>query len=216
MLGGVTRLDAPGNTDQPVPRRQGSESLFARLLALAPNHPSSLHFGRSEQRRVREATAAETVTAEAGAASPAPSEGQAQQCDGAGWAEMKASADAKAAVMAQSAEADVIRPGEQAASGDRRPLVDSEFAEHIEMMNTRLADAKDRGLDTDRLYTVPPDHKSWTPDRLVAQMGIIDDLYGDSGDAPCEGQAVIAGGLGARERAPSWVCMSASTRRDTW
>ena len=64
------------------------------------------------------------------------------------------------------------------------------------MVSTRLADAKDRGLDTDRLHTVPPDHKVWTTDRLVAQAKIIGDLYRDSADVPCDGEAVISGGLG--------------------
>jgi predicted ABC-type ATPase len=170
------------------------ESLLARLRALAPNHPSSPHFGRTEQPRVREATATETSTAEAvGNTSPVPGEGQGRQRDNAGSAEMKASVDA--VVVEQSGATDTTRPCEQAASGDR-PLDNSEFAEHLEMVTTRLADAKDRGLDTDRLYTIPPDRKSWTKDRLVAQMEIIDDLYRNSGDAACDGEAVIAGGLG--------------------
>lgn len=196
ILGVVTRLDVPGNTDQPLPSRHGSDSLLARLGAMAPNHPSSLHFGRIEQPRVREATAGDTSTAEsAGYTSPAPREGQAQ-CDNAGSAEMKASADAEVSVVQPFVAADTTRRGEQAASGDRPPLDDGEVAERIEMVTTRLADAKDRGLDTDRLHTVPPDHKIWTTDRLVAQAEIIGDMYRDSGDVPCDGEAVISGGLG--------------------
>jgi predicted ABC-type ATPase len=59
-----------------------------------------------------------------------------------------------------------------------------------------LSDAKKQGLDTDRLHTDPPDHKSWTTERVVAQREIIQDLYHDSGDVPCHGEAVLAGGLG--------------------
>lgn len=109
---------------------------------------------------------------------------------------MKASADAEVSVVQPFVAADTTRRGEQAASGDRPPLDDGEVAERIEMVTTRLADAKDRGLDTDRLHTVPPDHKIWTTDRLVAQAEIIGDMYRDSGDVPCDGEAVISGGLG--------------------
>ena len=71
-----------------------------------------------------------------------------------------------------------------------------DFAGHIEMLTTRLADAKKRGLDTDRLHTDPADHKSWTAERLAAQREIIEDLYRDGRDVPCHGEAVLAGGLG--------------------
>jgi hypothetical protein len=79
---------------------------------------------------------------------------------------MEASADSDVRVVQQSGATDTARPAEQVASGDRPPLDNSEFAEHIEMVTTRLADTKERGLDTDRLYTVPPDHKSWIKLRI--------------------------------------------------
>jgi len=104
---------------------------------------------------------------------------------------MRAGAHAEVPATQQGGAAD-----ERTAPGDLPPLDNSEFAEHIEMLTARLADAKDRGLDTDRLYTDPPDHKSWTRDRLAAQMDIINDLYRDACHAPCDGEAVIAGGLG--------------------
>jgi hypothetical protein len=108
---------------------------------------------------------------------------------------LTAEMDLSLPVVQQSGAADT-RHGDQTAPGDRAALDDGEFAEHIEMVTTGLADAKDRGLDTDRLYAVPPDHRSWTTDRLVAQMAIINDLYRDSLAVPCDGEAVIAGGLG--------------------
>ena len=64
------------------------------------------------------------------------------------------------------------------------------------MLTASLSDAKKRGLDTDRLHTEPPDHKSWTTERLAAQREIIEDLYRDGRDVPCHGEAVLAGGLG--------------------
>ena len=195
MLNGVTRLDARGNTDRPVPGGRGADSLLARLRALAPNHPSSLHFDPAHEPRVRDAAAADTSTTQE-AEETNSGDGQAQQRECAALPEMKATADAEVDVVQQSGATDTSGPGERAASGDRPPLDDGDFAEHIDMVTTRLADAKDRGLDTDRLYTVPPDHKIWTTDRLVAQMAIIDDLYHDAGDVPCDGEAVIAGGLG--------------------
>ena len=64
------------------------------------------------------------------------------------------------------------------------------------MLTTRLSDAKKQGLDTDRLHTDPPDHKSWTIERLAAQREIVEDLYRGGCDVPCHGEAVLAGGLG--------------------
>src|SRR5262245_61973742 len=128
MLGGVTRLDVPRNTDEPLPGSRGSDSLLARLRASAPNHPSSLQFGRVEQAPVREATARDASTAEpAGGASSVLREGHARQRDNASSAEMKADAETEVPVAA-----DTTRPGERTAPGDRPPLDYDELAEHIE------------------------------------------------------------------------------------
>jgi len=56
--------------------------------------------------------------------------------------------------------------------------------------------AKDRGLETKSLYTVDRDRRVWDFDRVEQQNEIIDHLYSERADAPCERQAVVAGGLG--------------------
>ena len=172
-MGGVTRLDVPESADQPLPGRSGADSLLARLADLPSNHPSSPRYTRSEQPQLREAAAGDGGEAEASAdARPVPREGR------------------------QSSPKDAARTGDEAASADQPSIESGDFAGHIEVLTTRLADAKMRGLDTDRLYTDPPDHKSWSTERLAAQGEIIEDLYRGGGDVPCGGEAVLAGGLG--------------------
>jgi predicted ABC-type ATPase len=183
ILGGVTRLDVPGSGDQPLPGRPVADSLLARLADLASNHPSSPRYARSEQPQLREAATGDGGEAEVSAdARPVPREGKPRPRD---------NADA-----GPSGPTDAVRTGEEVASADQPSIESGDFAEHIEMLTTQLSDAKKRGLDTDRLYTDPPDHKSWTTERLAAQMEIIEDLYRDGRDVPCHGEAVLAGGLG--------------------
>lgn len=166
ILGGVTRLDTPGNTDQPSGSTTAADPLLARLADLPPNHPSSPRYRRSGHLELREAP-----TADDGEAGVSPDDRQ-------------VSSDGQP------------RPADEVASADQPPVEGGDSAEHIEMLTALLADAKKQGLDTDRLYTDPPDHRSWTAERLVAQREIIGDLYHGANDAPCHGEAVLAGGLG--------------------
>jgi len=77
-----------------------------------------------------------------------------------------------------------------------RPLDDAEFSAHIDDVAAGLEAAKERGLETKSLYTVDPERKVWDFGRIEKQNEIIDHLYSDRADAPCDGQAVLAGGLG--------------------
>jgi predicted ABC-type ATPase len=179
----VTRLDVPGSADQPLSGRPAADSLLARLADLASNHPSSPRYGRSEQTQLREAATGDGGEAEVSHdGRQVPSDGKPRQ---------RNNAD-----TAPGGPADAARTGEEVASADQPSVESGDFAEHIEILTARLADAKKQGLDTDRLHTDPPDHKSWTTERLAAQREIIEDLYSGGREVPCHGEAVLAGGLG--------------------
>jgi len=77
-----------------------------------------------------------------------------------------------------------------------RPLDDGEFKAHIDEVAAGLDAAKERGLETKSLYTVDPERRVWDFDRAEKQNEIIAHLYREKADAPCDGQAVMAGGLG--------------------
>jgi len=76
------------------------------------------------------------------------------------------------------------------------PLDDAEFDAHIDQVTVGLEAAKERGLETESLHTVDPERKVWDFGRVERQNEIIGHLYSESADAPCDGQAVMAGGLG--------------------
>jgi hypothetical protein len=59
-----------------------------------------------------------------------------------------------------------------------------------------LEAAKERGMETKSQYTVDPERKVWDFGRVEKQGEIIDHLYSEQKDAPCDGHAVMAGGLG--------------------
>jgi hypothetical protein len=87
-------------------------------------------------------------------------------------------------------------------AGERRdrprtlPLDDREFKAHIDGVAAGLEAAKERGLETKSLYTADLERKVWDFRRVERQNQIIDHLYGEKAEAPCDDQAVIAGGLG--------------------
>jgi predicted ABC-type ATPase len=183
----VKRLDMPGSADQQLSGRPAADSLLARLADLPSNHPSSSRYRRSEQLDLRDAAVGDDSEAgvpaeprQRASADPVGHEARADTADSAG----------------PSGPADTARADENVASADPPSVESDDFAGHIEILTARLADAKKRGLDTDRLHTDPPDHKNWTTERLAAQLGIIEDLYGGARDVPCHGEAVLAGGLG--------------------
>ena len=78
---------------------------------------------------------------------------------------------------------------------DIRPLTDAEHAEHVADVRHRLADARAAGLETDRLYTIDSGREVWTDERDSAHQEIIDYLYAAASEVPCEGKAILAGGL---------------------
>lgn len=75
------------------------------------------------------------------------------------------------------------------------PLTDTEHAEHVADVRRRLADARAAGLETDRQHTVDSGREVWTDERDAAHQEIIDYLYAAASGVPCEGKAILAGGL---------------------
>jgi predicted ABC-type ATPase len=51
-------------------------------------------------------------------------------------------------------------------------------------------------MSSQRLYARDPEGKVWAKSRADQQIGILDDICRDKADVPCDGEAVIAGGLG--------------------
>jgi predicted kinase len=77
-----------------------------------------------------------------------------------------------------------------------RPLTDAEHSDHVRDVTRRLDQAQAAGLSTDRQHTIDPDGEAWDRERRACHKSIIDDLYAEAADVPCEHQAIIAGGLG--------------------
>lgn len=76
-----------------------------------------------------------------------------------------------------------------------RPLTDAEHADHIAKIRSALDAAKTGGLSTDRLFTTDAKHRVWSDERAAQQDEVIADLYWRSQVVPCEGKAILAGGL---------------------
>jgi len=77
----------------------------------------------------------------------------------------------------------------------RRSLTDAEYAEHVADAKIRLDGARAQGLATDHQYTTDQRRKIWLPDRAARHDEIIQDLYAKAEAVPCEGRAILAGGL---------------------
>jgi predicted kinase len=78
---------------------------------------------------------------------------------------------------------------------DRRPLTDAEHAEHVTEVRALLDKARADGLVTKLVHTIDADHEQWSEDRTALHDEIITDLYGAAREVPCEGRAILAGGL---------------------
>lgn len=78
---------------------------------------------------------------------------------------------------------------------DWRPLTDAEYAEHVTKVRELLDKARAEGLATESRYVTDPDSETWARERRVGHDAIIADLYHAARDVPCEGRALLAGGL---------------------
>lgn len=85
-----------------------------------------------------------------------------------------------------------------ASSRDSRPVpkaTDAEWDHWRNGVRDDLTKADEAQLETKKLYTVDPDQKIWTVERNRAQRDLVNDLYREADDVPCDGHAIIAGGL---------------------
>lgn len=85
---------------------------------------------------------------------------------------------------------------DKAAVRDLPPLADEEYTDHVRMVEIGLDEAERRGLSSQRLYALDHEGKVWIKSRADQQVGILDDICRSNADVPCNGEAVIAGGLG--------------------
>lgn len=79
---------------------------------------------------------------------------------------------------------------------DLPPFTDEEYADHMRMVEAGLDEAERQGMSSHLLYARDSEGKVWLKSRADQQIGILDDICRDIGDVPCNGEAVIAGGLG--------------------
>jgi predicted kinase len=75
-------------------------------------------------------------------------------------------------------------------------LTDAEWSDHVTEVRTGLREAQDAGLSTERQHTIDKDRKIWSDERDLMHDSIVEDIYGAASPVPCEGRAIIAGGLG--------------------
>jgi len=72
---------------------------------------------------------------------------------------------------------------------------EAEYADHVTEIKEALHDARDRGQATWVRHSVDGDGEVWTRDRRDEHDKIISDLYAAAAGVPCEGKAIIIGGL---------------------
>jgi predicted kinase len=82
-----------------------------------------------------------------------------------------------------------------APAADARPLTDAEYAEHVDEVRMLLDEAREAGLATDAQHTIDQRREIWSDERETLHDAIVDELYSRSALVPCEGRAILAGGL---------------------
>jgi predicted kinase len=92
------------------------------------------------------------------------------------------------------ADADGFRSGSRAADCVR-PLSDAEHADHLADVEARRDVAATGRLTADRQYAIGLDGKVWQHDRRILHDAMIEDLFASASGVPCEGRAILAGGL---------------------
>jgi predicted kinase len=189
----VMRDDRPQAVDQSTaadelrqddPRRLGE--LSGRLDSLPDGHPSSRFDanGTPRQPSVDLRDLAERFDEDE---SDAEADGTASDLGAAGHGPDQSGDKVRSDVETPDAEQ----------SADQKPLItDAEWAEHVTDVRTRLGDAQRAGLSTDQQYTIDSRREVWSDERDLIHDSIIDDLYSRSHSVPCDGKAIVAGGLG--------------------
>jgi predicted kinase len=83
----------------------------------------------------------------------------------------------------------------RAREADARPLTDTEHAEHVADVRTRLDEAREAGLATDVQFTIDMKHEIWSDEREAMHDALLEDLYGAASSVPNEHLAIVAGGI---------------------
>lgn len=90
----------------------------------------------------------------------------------------------------------LLWPAPDRADGtDHIRLSDEEHADHVNQVAQTLADAKAARPEGRFAPTIDSKGEIWSDARSAAHDQILDDLYSRSAAVPCEGRAVVAGGL---------------------
>jgi hypothetical protein len=76
-----------------------------------------------------------------------------------------------------------------------RPLTDAEHAEHIKEVEAKLDEARAAGLATHKVHTTDRANTLWSRERRMMHDEIVEYAYEAAAVVPCEGKALIAGGL---------------------
>jgi predicted kinase len=79
--------------------------------------------------------------------------------------------------------------------GEIRRLTDAEHAAHVADVKLRLTDAEAAGLATHVQHTVDKRSEVWSYDRRLLHDDLVHSLYAKASDVPCDGHAIVAGGL---------------------
>lgn len=72
---------------------------------------------------------------------------------------------------------------------------ETQFADHVAAVKEAVADANGRGAITRRLHSIDGRGEVWTKDRRAEHDKIIHDLCTAAAAVPCDGKAIIVGGL---------------------
>jgi predicted kinase len=68
-------------------------------------------------------------------------------------------------------------------------------ADRAPFIRAALADARKAGLATDQQYAVGDRRRMWSPERADLHHEVVQEVYVAAHDVPCEGKAILAGGL---------------------
>ncbi len=90
--------------------------------------------------------------------------------------------------------ADRYGPDSEVGDGAAR-LDDVEHASRVDAARAALAEAVNAGLTTDQLHTSNERRTVWASDRVALQEQVVNDLYAQSSAVPCDGKAILLGGL---------------------
>lgn len=78
---------------------------------------------------------------------------------------------------------------------DGPSLSDARHLEHVAEIKDRIADGKAAHLDSQFQHTIDTRREIWSDERSAAHDALLDDLYRQASDVPCERKAIVAGGL---------------------